>query len=277
MVLWLAPIKAQRLYFNGYPVDSVMLESSSGYYHFDKKGTTTGKTDEYVIGFDKQTANYIVAQYVSILSKATFHPETFSEKFKHHREYEGKVVHDPALDSLLAAFSCRYKKPMAQNIGLSKEIFGNLANDAAIMRIAKKHRVAWQFKPKYSGKEENEALFFGCRNMDTLDYFLSSRFDTSGFAIVTDVWVTMDVHIVAGDRKFYFRSKYPNVFKQPWYELYEDKEKFPRSLLNFDINKYLFAILPPNFRRKEDIDIPVLVDEYIKWYLWRRGVIYSYH
>jgi hypothetical protein len=93
--------------------------------------------------------------------------------------------------------------------------------------------------------------------------------------MVSDYWDEMYIRIICGNTPFIFEGKYPNKLKQPWYDK-SDTAAFAKSVFNFNINKYLIAILPPIFYRKETIDINAIVNTYIVWYLRRRDIIWGY-
>jgi len=101
-------VYGQQLRFRGLPVDTIFINGSSGHYHFDDKGTTTGRTDIYIIAFDKTTNNYIVTDYKIVTFKATFKPDTSKQTIKHLTKYKGKVISNSTVDGLLTAFSSKY-------------------------------------------------------------------------------------------------------------------------------------------------------------------------
>jgi hypothetical protein len=280
----------QQLTFKGQPVDSIEVVSSQGHYHFDDKGTTTSTNDHYVITFDKATNSYVTI-YKRILSTFTCKPESDSEKVK--KLSTGRIVERSNLEGFLSALSNTYLKPTFDNIGLNKEKFLALTNEKEILRVAKLYKEDWHFDTKrYSEKEDNEIIFKGCQNIDTFNLFLSTQFDTTGYSIVFDYWDEWDVYIKAGENHYHYESKYPNKFKQPWFDLSDTSTYLAEgdstlgipslrlqtitSILNFDINTYLVSMLPKKFYRRNSINLDALMIYYIKWYLQRRDIISSY-
>lgn len=269
-------IYGQQLKFRGLTVDTIFINGSSGHYHFDDKGTTTGRTDIYTIAFDKTVNNYVVADYKTVSMKSTYEPDTSEQTVKHLSKDRGKVISNTNVDGLLSAFSSKYVKPTFENIGFDKQEFLSLTDEKHIRKVAKRYKQDWHFKMYYTTKEKNNILFNGCQNIDTFNLFVSSKFDTTGYSMVTDVWDEMNVYIKTSDKQFGFEGKYPNAFKQPWYDHSDTAKVFPTSIVNLNINRFLVAILPDKFYRRNTIELQSLTDNYIKWYLQRRDIIYNY-
>jgi len=289
-LLILKTSSGQQLVFRGFPVDSISISSSSGYYHFDKKGTTTGTEDLYLIAFDRKSQNYSVVDYKRISILNTCEPDTATRKVKHLTKDRGRLLSNTLLDSLLTAFNLRFNKPTFSRIGYDKQQFLSLTDEKHVRNVAKAYKQDWNFRMKYSTKEENALIFEGCQNIDTFDLFLTTRFDTSGYIMVTDVWDEMHVRIKAGEKWFPFEGKNPNPFKQPWYDHSHTDSipvsgiidsvryyyKLPSPIVNLNINKALSNILPHEFHRKNSITFSALTDQYIKWYLKRRDILSDY-
>lgn len=262
----------QQLTYRGDLVDTLKIISNSSYYHFDTCGTTTGIYDEFVLVFSKEKNNYVLSPYQRTEYKFTFKPDTSFIKEKVLKQ--GVVVDRLLISSLLEQFEITYRKPSFDNIGMTTEEFLKLTDKKHIIQVAKWHDTDWHFKRAYSTKEQNEIIFKGCQNTDTLNLYLSTAFDTSGYVMVTDVDDHFDVIISTSKNNYRFEGKYPNSFKQPWYNR-SDKGSFAStSVLNFSINSALVAILPDKFSRLETLKFEALTNEYIKWYLKRRGIIF---
>jgi hypothetical protein len=268
-------VYGQQLKFRGLSVDTIFIYSSSGYYHFDDKGTTTGRTDIYTIAFDKAVNNYVQADYKTVAMKSTYKPDTSEQTIKHLTKDNDKVISTTVVDGLLTAFSSKYVKPTFENVGLDKQEFVSLTDERHIRKVAKEHKQHWYFKMNYSTKEENNILFNGCQNIDTFNLFVSSKFATTGYIIVTDVWDEMHVYIKTANKEFGFEGKYPNAFKQPWYDHSDTTKPIAGSIVNLNINRFLVAILPEKFYLRNTIELQALVNDYIKWYLQRRDIIFS--
>lgn len=253
-------------------MDTVKIISNSSYYHFDTCGTTTGIYDEYILVFNKEKNNYILNPYQRTEYKITFKTDTSFTKKKVLKQ--GNVVERSLVSELLKQFEINYLKPTFEQIGMSNEEFLKLTDKKHIIQIAKWHKEDWHFKKSYSTKEQNETVFKGCQNIDTFNLYLATAYDTSDYVMVTDVDDHFDVIILTTKGNYRFEGKYPNSFKQPWYN-HSDKGSFAStSVLNFSINSALVAILPDKFSRLETLKFEALTNEYIEWYLKRRGIIF---
>jgi hypothetical protein len=262
----------QQLTYKGDLVDTLKIMSNSSYYHFDTCGTTTGIYDEFVLVFSKEKNNYVLSPYQKTEYKFTFKPDTSFIKVKVIKQ--GVVVDRLLISSLLEQFEITYRKPSFDNIGMTTEAFLKLTDKKHIIQVSKWHDTDWHFKKSYATKEQNEIIFKGCQNTDTLNLYLSTAFDTSGYVMVTDVDDHFDVVISTENNNYRFEGKYPNSFKQPWYNR-SDKSVFAStSVLNFSINSAIVAILPDKFSRLETLKFEALTNEYIEWYLIRRGIIF---
>ena len=193
-------VYGQQLIFRGFPVDTIEISGSSGYYHFDAKGTTTGREDVYLIAYDKTANKYLVFDYkkVSILNSCK--PDTSIKKTKHLAKDKGKIITNPTLNNLLTAFNSSYIKPTFENLGYNSQKFHKLTDEKHIRKVAKAYKQGWYFKMKYSTKEENKIIFDGCQNTDTFNLFVATNFDTTGYIIVNDVWDEMFVRIKTTDQ-----------------------------------------------------------------------------
>ncbi|MCU0348731.1 MAG: hypothetical protein MUC59_17460 [Saprospiraceae bacterium] len=261
----------QQLIFRGYPLDTISIFGSAGYYHFDEKGTTTGREDVYVIAFDNQFKYYKVVDCKRNRILNTIHPDTSIIETKHFYRQAGKQIPTILLDNLCSALNSKMTHPIFSSLFIQEQDFFSLVDKKHILEVAKRYKEDWQFKRRYSSREENKILYKGCQNIDTFNLFLTSRFDTSGYVMVTDVWDEINISIKTANQCHSFEGKYPNPFRQPWYE--HSLEGNTITILNLDINRALVSILPDKFYRKDSIAFPELIKTYIKWYLQRRDII----
>jgi hypothetical protein len=265
-------VTGQQLTYMGDYVDTLKIISNSSYYHFDDHGTTTGTYDEYILVFNKGKNNYILNPYKRTEYKFTLRPDTSFSKEKILNQ--GLVVDRLLISNLLKQFEITYLKPTFDNIGIKKEEFLKLTDKKHIIQVAKWHKTDWYFKRAYSTKEENVIIFKGCQNIDTLNLYLSTEFDTSGYVMITDVDSHFDVFVSTTTSNYRFEGKYPNPYKQPWYKL-SDKGPFDlTSVLNFSINNALIDILPDSFSKIETLKYEAFINEYIVWYLKRQGIMF---
>lgn len=262
----------QQLTYKGDLVDTLKIISNSSHYHFDTCGTTTGIYDEFVLVFSEEKNNYILSPYKRTEYKFTLKPDTSFRKEKVLNQ--GVVVDQLLISNLLEQFEITYSKPSFDNIGMTTKEFLKLTDKKHIIQVAKWHETDWHFKKSYSTKGQNDEIFKGCQNADTLNLYLATAFDTMGYVLVTDVDDHFDVSISTTKTNYRFEAKYPNSYKQPWY-YHADKGSFAStSLLNFQINNALVLILPDTFSRIKTLKFESLTNEYIEWYLKRRGIIF---
>jgi hypothetical protein len=262
----------QQLTYMGDYVDTLKIISNSSFYHFDDHGTTTGRLDEYILVFNKEKNNYTLNPYKRTKYKHTIKPDASIRKEKILNQ--GKVVDRLLISNLLKQFEITYFKPTFDNIGISKEAFLKLTDKRHVIQVAKWRKADWCFKSAYSTKEQNEIIFKGCQNTDTLNLYLSSAFDTSGYVMITDVDSHFDVVVSTTKSNYRFEGKYPNTYKQPWYNHSDKGSVASSSILNFSINNALVNILPNRFLGLNTLKLEALTNEYIEWYLIRRGIIF---
>jgi hypothetical protein len=264
-------IFGQRLFFAGNAVDTLKINSNSSYYHFDTFGTSTGTKDEYVIVFENNTNQYVIDIYQRTEYKVTFKPSNSTSKSKILARRQ-KIKND-FLKNLLTELQTKSVPPNFNNIGLTAEMFNKLTDKKHIIKIAKSQDADWHFKKKYSTGDQNTLFFKNCQNVDTFNLFLKTAFDTTEYVMMTDASDEFDIYISTNKTKFSFEGKYPNPYKQPWYD-HTDKSKYlPSAILNLSINSALVNILPDNFTSLWTIKIESLTNEYLMWYLKRKRII----
>lgn len=270
-------VYGQQLIFRNFPVDTILIMGSSGSYHINKRRTTTERKDIYLITYDKTANYYFVADYKKISIRNTCKPVTSTKKVKNLTKDKCKIITNATLNNLLTAFNSRYIKPTFENLGYNRQEFLLLTDEKHIRKVAKAYKQDWLFKMFYSTKEKNKIIFDGCQNIDTFNLFLATNFDTTtSYTIISDYWDAMFVQIKTTDKWFSFTGKYPNDFKQPWYDHSDTSNFIGTTIVNFNINKSLSLILPDKFYRKNTIESTALINQYIKWYLQRRNIIYKY-
>lgn len=265
--------KAQAPIYNGEFVDTIMFSSNCSAFHFDEKGTTTGTHEEYIIVFDKSRNEFILQSHRRIEYTITFKPDSVATRTMIFKERDGIDLLEIA--DLLRQCELWYVKPSFNQIGISVDEFEKLTDRRHIKQMAGRYRERWQFRRRYSSKEENEILFRGCQSLDTLNLFLTTAFDTTGYIVVTDFDDSFRITISTSKENFIFEGKYPNTFHQPWYMFVRDEYSNMSTVLNFGINNAVVKILPKDFSRIFTLKPETLMDDYIQWYLKRQGVIVS--
>ena len=221
-------IFGQRLFFAGNAVDTLKINSNSSYYHFDTCGTSTGTKDEYVIVFENSTNQYVIDTYQRTEYKVTFKPNNSSSKSKILAKRQ-KIKND-FLNNLLTELQTKSVPPNFNNIGLTVEMFNKLTDKKHIIKIAKSQDADWHFKKKYSTVDQNTLFFKNCQNVDTFNLFLKTVFDTTGYAMITDASDEFDIYISTNKTKFSFEGKYPNPYKQPWYDHTDKSKHLPSAI-----------------------------------------------
>ena len=263
----------QQLQFNGQLVDTIFIKSHRSVYQFDDKGTTKGKADIISFVYDSNQNQYVIDQFYRDEYKRTFKPDTIKLETKVYKSEIGKAIEIDRIESLLTSLStnARNRNLFAQVDTTELKVF---INEKQIRKVAKWYDIAWQFKRKYSTKEQNEEFFTSCKSIDTLKIYLKERFDTSGYVMVTDYSNTINIWISTNTTEYRFEGKYPNPVKQPWYNHSDTSLTLGQPILNLKINQSLTELLPKDFLLKETISNEALVNDYITWYFERREMKY---
>ncbi len=263
----------QQLKFNGALVDTIIIKSNISVYLFDIKGTTKGKAQTLSFAFSPSKNAYLVNQYSQNKYLSTCVPDITRQRTKNKIYRLKKRISNKDLENLLNS--------LLEDIPPNKLInqidttaFLNYMNKKQIRKIARWYKVDWNFKRRYSTKEENESFYKRCRSIDSLKTYLQSRFDTRGYTIVTDFSNVINIWISTTDLKYRFEGKYPNPIKQPWYNHSDTSHIFAEPILNLEINKFLTEIVPSNFLLISSISNKALFDDYIVWYFERRKIIH---
>ena len=257
--------------FKGGIVDTIIFSSNCSAFHFDGKGTTTGTHEEYIIVIDKFRNEFILQSHKRIEYTITIKPDSIATRTKVFKERDEIGVLEIA--DLLRQCELWYVKPSFDQIGISIEEFEKLTDRRHIKQMAGRYKERWQFRRRYSSKEENEKLFRGCQSLDSLNLYLSLAFDTTGYTVVTDLDDSFRITISTSKENFIFEGKYPNTFHQPWYMFVGDEYSNMSTVLNLGLNREVVKILPRDFSRIFTLTPETLIDDYIQWYLKRRGVL----
>jgi hypothetical protein len=260
----------QQLSFKGAFVDTISIEAHSSVYQFDEVGTTKGKTNRLVIVFNTTEGHYEINSYEKGIFESTVRPDTIFIKSKDVSKRSDFKFNSIDLNSLLNSLTTDHdSKSLFNQIDTTK--FNKYITEKSIRRVAKRYKIDWYFKKRYSTKTENELFFKLCRSTDSLKTYLNDRF-TKGYVIITDVSSVINIIISTNKSNFRYEGKYPNPVKQPWYYIPEMIELNIEPIMNLDINKHLKKILPHDFLLIETISDHALFDDYITWYLERREV-----
>ena len=238
-------------------------------YQFDDNGTTIGQTEELIITYSEKK-HYTVADHIREKYTVTLEPNTLKFKPRSVKKTVGQPISDSLLLSLLSALT-HSELPTKTFETITQEYLNEEIDEKRIVGVAKWNNEAWQFKRRYSTPEKNQAYYAECQQLDTFRCYLSQQFDSTGYAMVTDysntIWIT-----VKTEKEYYkFEGKYPNPVKQPWYD---HTPKFPRAILNLNINLNLEELLPPGFLMRKSITMDALLEDYVLWYMQRSGKVF---
>ena len=265
---------SQELSFNGEAVDSIYILSHQSAYQFDEEGTIIGKENGISISFDKKKNNYFIEEYLSQEYVKKIKTKSVELETKNLTKKVKREVDSENINFLLNALNTNIR-PDNLIDQLDTNEFCSYVTRKQILKTAKKLGVKWYFNTRrYTTKEKNQMFFSSCISIDTLNTFLLENFDTKGYAMVTDFASTFDLWITTSESKYWYEAKYPNTFKQPWYDHSDTSNIFPEIILNLDINKALTRILPSDFFLINTISENTLFESYIRWYFARRGVVY---
>lgn len=259
----------QQLRFNSELVDTILIRSHISVYQFDDNGTTKGKADIISITFDQNKNQYVIDQFYRDEYKRTIRPDTIQLETKSYKSEIGKSINAIEIKALMNSLSTPVK---SQNLfeQVDTTELKKFLSEKQIRKVAKWYDIDRYFKRKYSTKEENIEFFESCQSMDTLKIYLTERFDTSGYVMVTDYSNTINILIFTNKSRYRFEGKYSNPIKQPWYNHSDTSVIFGQAILNLNINQTLNKLLPKDFLLKETITTEALANDYITWYFERR-------
>lgn len=268
ILLWInqSSLYGQIPIFRSDTVLRIEFYSSSGYYNF-KKRADIGKRDTLVI---KHLSNeWEIESHHREDITYFLENDSFAIKGKDiklgNRQIPGKLI-----DSLLHELNQSYYPANHLHFGFNPDQFE--VSSKRVSSTAK--RSHWVLdKKEYKSKKSEKAMDAAATLSDIrlFDKFLAGEFDTSGYAIVTDAWDVMHIWVVTTSNCFRFEGKYPNTIKIPWYDFGTPEELLPRNLVNPKINKYMLAILPKDFLRRERLCFDKIIDQYIEWHLAKSG------
>lgn len=261
----------QQLQFNGQLVDRVAIRSNLSAYQFDDNGTTKGKVDFISYTYSSSEKHYLVDEFYRDKYTRSIKADTLNLVTKTYNAKLGKYIDFQKIKSLLVSLSSDNRSLFSQ---IDTNELKDFLTDKQIKKIAKRHGVDWLFKRRYSSKEENNIFFKQCKSIDTLKLYLSERFDTSGYILTFDYTNTINVTVVTNQMEYKFEGRYPNAIKQPWHNLSDSSQDFVPSILNLEINRSLYSLLPSGFLLKESISNEALVNDYITWFFERNEYIY---
>lgn len=262
----------QQILYDTELVDSIIISSHLSAYQFDEEGTTKGKEDILNIAYSTEDSSYIIQSYCRNTFQGTIKPNNHEIKTKYWDKYSHLSVDKYHLISLLQSLETN-DEPINYLHSLSPFDFKELVNEKSIRNFANFNKQGWHFSMRYTTKENNVEFFKNCQSYDSLKLYLSIRFDTIGYSMITDYSNLICIRIVTNKSNIQFEGKYPNPLKQPWYNYAGTSFAHLKKVLNLNINFSLDELLPKNFLLKDSISKEAFINDYITWYFERRGIL----
>ena len=111
--------------------------------------------------------------------KRTFEPDTIKLKTKIYKSEIGKNLDFSKIESLLISLTASVEHQDLFTQFDTTELKAMLT-EKQIRKVAKWYDIDWQFKRRYSTKEQNIEFFDGCKSIDTLKTYVIERCDTTG-------------------------------------------------------------------------------------------------
>ena len=139
-------VVGQQAVFMEHPVDTIIISSSSGAYNF-KMGRSVGRSNSFVISYQKNKNEYVATDFIS------------KKKLEHLKTGSRKVIPTISINGLLTSLSSRYETPTFNTLDLNMQEFRSFSSEKHVRKIAKAYKEQWHFKMAYSTKEENNAVF----------------------------------------------------------------------------------------------------------------------
>lgn len=269
---------AQKLSFRGNVVNQVLIESSNGYYHIEKK-SSIGSKHVFNIKYSEPVHKYIAEEYLDVS-----YENSFADTLQNKKTSKNKCIFKTNknlnlyLDSLLLSLNKSIYPIDLASINTSKSDFEKMVNDKAIKKVIRQvnknesffERLFCVLEWSFLSKAEKKGIISDCQNIDTLNDYLINQFDTAGISITRDYWDVFEIRIITNSKNYYFYCSFENGYRHPWC----DNTWKMRIILNPEINKFLLKILPNNFKGKRSLESNQLINEYLKWMLNKREVIF---
>lgn len=263
----------QQVNFKNESVDSIVIQANISAYKFDKKGTTKGVSNQFLIVFDSIKSKYKIEKYSKEKYLMTYLPDTIEVN-----TISKKIVNPYSISYGLISKLTRELSNNSKSNDLIKQIdtaqLKKILTPKQIKKVAKLKKVKWNLKKRYSSKEENKLFFKECLSIESFNNFLIEEFTTTGYPVISDYSNSFIIQINTNANEYHFEGKYPNTIKQPWYTFNSSSNIFPTPILNFNINYILIKILPKDFLLIDSISNKELANQYIVWYFKRKELIF---
>jgi hypothetical protein len=261
------------LHFFDEPVDSIFIQSHKKLEgHADQKFATKGRADYLKIEWSDFHKRYFVTSYYRDKYVSTRKPDTLKNSRKNLLK-EPYEIDIEALKGLLTAFNSN-KSTQDLLMNLDTTELQNLLSDWRLIKTSHNFQTFYYLSMKHLGKSEGIPTLQDYHSSDSILSYLKERFDTNGYyTVVSGYKADINLHICTKSETWHLQGKYPNPLNQPWYNLTDSiSEDILFSILNFQINEYLLALLPEDFLFRNRLTLKALANDYISWYLKKQGM-----
>lgn len=256
----------QQLSYNGFPVDSIKVSTDFRCLDWNKNIEVYMRYDLCLIVFDKIKMQYVIKKCESSSINYIDEYSNNEKKIKSFDNAINKKVPWENIDSLLFALQTKYKKPDMKNIGFDSISLTKRIKENNLKNIHEKDLKYLDLYGYFNYEIYDNEWGENCLQLNNFKKFLKIAFDTTGYAVEPSERNVMILNIYTSGNVYSYEGKFPNIFKQPWYDYSKLTNGIPKSILNFDINLYLDKILPDEYPSKKELGISSLVDEYLLWY-----------
>tara|TARA_R110002074_G_scaffold226957_2_gene398540 strand:- start:8 stop:856 length:849 start_codon:yes stop_codon:yes gene_type:complete len=239
-------------------IDSLIIESVISVYSITKS-RAKGIKDSLVIKTNVSKNEYYYSNYTR--TKFTYNSNTKEEK-RRKKDLKIKLELDTELINELISQLDSFPNTEYE---IDNHRLLELANKKRIFQLAKLYDIDWHFKKRFNSDEDIKSLYKSIQSLASFKIFIQNVFTDDYGYNPTDYSNFIKLNIFEKNNVRTIYGYYPNPVKQPW--LLEPKElgKEPSAILNLDINKTLFEILPSDFLNRNSISESALIDKYIIW------------
>jgi hypothetical protein len=246
----------QQLKFKNNTIDTITFASGTG-------GMRGGTYTNYVIAYSAKDKRYFISDYFDFVEKVSGNRKRLIKKKKQYKSFIGKDADIKLIEELLSVLEKLENKPRFEDLDLTTEEFKKLTDINAVRRIAKKYYADYQFNLRYTTNEKNLEFTNALQNKDTFNLYIKERFDTTRGKVETHNFDYSAIRIKAENFKFGISAE--SSFRQPW-------STGSRKVVNLKLSKLMARIVPKNFGKEKVFDIQPLIDDYITWFMRKRGV-----
>lgn len=269
----------QQLSFRGDLIREINIKSSNGYYDIDKR-RSIGDAEIFNIKYENSKQKYFVFEYSTEVFNQSSEDTTHNQNKIKLKNISKIQLDNLQLDSLIQSLDKSTFPLKFSSMKISKNEFLSLTDKKHIKNVIKRfyknenfgfrlvEMLDWWFTPK---KEKIE-IISACQNIENLNDFLKVEFDSSGWSFVSEYWDDITIRLVTNTNEYVFSAQYPNIFRQPWYEM-TNKTTSMKNVLNPEINRHLLNILPKNFMGINSLKFESLTTSFILWKLKKKKII----